>query len=140
MKKLIAVIAAVLTFALASYAASEIAAAVTLQASKGYFAYNEQSTASFDLTNATPTAAAGAVNVTTGAVTVSFQDVTKPGWSYFRNTSATNTILVTLTLRMQPGEFALAPLATNAVSAQIEAATVSTNEATSVLKHTIIGR
>lgn len=121
-----------------AFADNEITASATLSANKGYYAYSEAITAAFNLTNAAPVAAAGTINVTTSPATISFGSVGLPGWSYARNLSTTNNMLVVFTARLQPGEFILGPASTNAITVTLEAA--ATNEATSVFKYLILGR
>jgi hypothetical protein len=149
MKTHAAILSALLLAALSSgaLAAGELSANVVLQISKGYLQIFKQVSSTWDVTNAAPNVASGTQLIPTGTYTrVTTGDVESPGWSWFRNVSATNNALAIGVMdsatnflqfaRLEKGWYALVPLGSNAVWAT----SIGTNESGTVLEKIIPDR
>lgn len=102
------------------YAANEITTSVTLSADKGYLSVNKSVQGLKTTMTGTDFEQKTTTFTNSSALTIS---VASPGMAFFRNLSTNESALITLVLKLAPGQFAQGPLGSNVVTI----APVSTN-------------
>jgi hypothetical protein len=121
-------------------AADEISANLVLKVTAGFLENQRNANKTFSITNAAPNVAAATEIITTnGATALNFEDVSTPGWTWFRNLNVTgsgndiligvvdsNAVFITFG-RLEPGEYAIMRLGTAGVYAQASGTNASSS-------------
>lgn len=103
--------------------ANEITASFAFRAAKGNLDVSKTVSGQFTLSASAPTASGGAQSIGHAAhEALAVGDVSANGWAYFKNTDATNYVEIGVDvggtfyplIRLEAGEFALAPLSNSA--------------------------
>lgn len=110
--------------------ANEITASAQLAVRSGNLDQTVSKRAQFDLTDTTPPVASGVATIGTTHEAIPMGDVSTAGWCFLMNVGATNEIEVGVDVSstfypfasLEPGEFAVLPLGTNAPYAKADTA------------------
>lgn len=110
--------------------ANEVTVSAQLAVRSGNLDMADSSRAQFDLADTTPPVAAGVATIGTTHEAIPMGDVSAAGWAYFKNVGTTNEVQIGVDVsstfypfaELEPGEFAVLPLGTNAPYAKADTA------------------
>lgn len=99
-------------------AADEISVSASLKVDNGYFKFT-RNVQNFQIDQTTSSADMGIEAVTASTNALTFPNVTTPHYLWLRSldTSTTNAIFVTLTVRLEAGDIAVLPVSSTTISA-----------------------